>query len=171
MNYLLIVLCVALTATSSWAGAPPNGSRAEAEYYVVVYARHYAVPLDFVRAIVDQESGWNFCAISSKGAAGLMQIMPATAQRLRITNRCDIRQNVSGGVRYIAWLMRKFRGDLRLVAAAYYAGEGIIEKRGLNYRNPDVVAYVASVRAAYAHKEADNAAARLARISRRTTTQ
>jgi soluble lytic murein transglycosylase-like protein len=75
--------------------------------------------------------------------------MPETARWLGIKDRCNIRENVSGGVRYLAWLMRRFHGDLRLVAAAYYAGERIISKRGLNYANHDVVAYVAQVQANY----------------------
>lgn len=54
-----------------------------------------------------------------------------------------------GGVRYLAWLMRKFQGDLRLVAAAYYTGEYAIAAKGLRYRNPDVVAYVKQVRRIY----------------------
>ena len=120
--------------------------RHEAEYYVAAYAGHYNVPVEFVRAVVEQESGWKRCPMSSKGAAGLMQLMPGTAARLNVRNRCDIKQNVSGGVRYLAWLMNKFHGDLRLVAAAYYTGENIIERRGLGYSNQDVVSYVASVR-------------------------
>jgi len=124
-----------------------QGSRKEAEYYVAAYAAHYGVPIDFVRAVIEQESGWQPCAVSTKGAVGLMQLMPATAIRLGVTDRCNINQSVSGGVRYLAWLMNKFRGDLRLVAAAYYAGEQAIEARGLRYANADVVSYVASVRA------------------------
>jgi len=129
-----------------WARTTQN-SRKEAEYYVAAYARHYGVPIDFVRAVIEQESRWQPCAISPKGAVGLMQLMPATAISLGVTDRCNIRQNVSGGVRYLAWLMNKFRGDLRLVAAAYYAGEQVIEARGLQYANADVVSYVASIRA------------------------
>src|SRR5436853_4799269 len=120
--------------------------RREAEYCVAAYAQHYNVPVEFVRAVVEQESGWKRCPVSSKGAAGLMQLMPGTAERLSVRNRCDMNQNVSGGVRYLAWLMNRFHGDLRLVAAAYYAGERAIEPRGPKYSNPDVVAYVASVR-------------------------
>ena len=75
-----------------------------------------------------------------------MQLMPGTAAQLSVRNRCDINQNISGGVRYLAWLMNKFHGDLRLVAAAYYAGENVLERRGLGYSNRDVVSYVASVR-------------------------
>jgi soluble lytic murein transglycosylase-like protein len=118
----------------------------EAEYYVAAYAQRYKLPVGFVRAVVAQESGWRPCAISSKGAAGLMQLMPQTAVRLGVRDRCDIKENVSGGVRYLAWLNRKFQGDLRLVAAAYLAGEEVIERRGLLYRNQEVVTYVSQIR-------------------------
>jgi soluble lytic murein transglycosylase-like protein len=130
---------------SCWARTG-DGSRQEAEYYVAAYAQHYRVPLDFVRALIEQESGWHRCAISRKGAAGLMQLMPETAKKLNVQDRCDVKQNISGGVRHLAGLMARFHGDLRLVAAAYYAGERVVETHGLQYANPDVVGYVASIR-------------------------
>lgn len=141
-NVLLLVL---ISVSAGGAKADP-GSRQEAEYYVAAYAQHYHVPVEFVRAVVEQESGWQSCAVSPKGAVGLMQLMPDTAARLNVTNRCDINQSVSGGVRYLAWLMHEFHGDLRLTAAAYYAGERVVGAQGLRYANPDVVAYVASIR-------------------------
>jgi soluble lytic murein transglycosylase-like protein len=124
-------------------------SRPEIEYYVAAYAQHYNVPASLVRAVVERESSWRACVVSPKGAVGLMQLMPATAERLGVRDRCDINQNISGGVYYLAWLMRLFHGDLRLVTAAYYAGEGIVSKRSLAYRNPDVVAYVSRIRSSY----------------------
>jgi soluble lytic murein transglycosylase-like protein len=105
------------------------------------------VPIAFARAIVEQESGWHSCAISHKGAVGLMQLMPSTAARLGVRDRCNVRENVSGGVLHLAWLMRRFRGDLRLVAAGYIAGEDVVTRRGLAYRNPEAVAYVSRIRA------------------------
>ena len=102
-----------------------------------------------VRAIVERESNWQPCVISPKGAVGLMQLMPATAKRLGVTDRCNLDHNVSGGVRYLAWLMRRFHNDLRLVAAAYYVGEDTIGRRGLAYRNLDVVTYVRAIRTTY----------------------
>jgi soluble lytic murein transglycosylase-like protein len=123
-----------------------SDSRNQAEYYLVAYANHYRVPVDFARAVVEQESGWQACAISRKGAAGIMQLMPETAARLGVRDRCNVQQNISGGIRYLAWLMNKFHGELRLVAAAYYAGERVIATRGLAYANHDVVLYVASIR-------------------------
>ncbi|OAI56679.1 hypothetical protein AYO50_00395 [Acidobacteria bacterium SCGC AG-212-P17] len=141
-----------LIAASACRAGTGEEQRREAEYYVAAYARHYNVPVEFVRALVEQESGWQRCPVSSKGAAGLMQLMPGTAAQLSVRNRCDINQNVSGGVRYLAWLMTKFHGDLRLVAAAYYAGENIVGRRGLRYSNPDVVSYVASIRERFARQ-------------------
>ena len=75
-------------------------------------------------------------------------------------------QNVSGGVRYLAWLMNKFHGDLRLVAAAYYAGENIVDQRGLGYSNRDVVSYVASVRERFVRQKFGSA--NIPRAPRRT---
>ena len=128
--------------------AHPQDHR-EAEYYVSIYARHYHVPVPLVRAIIERESNWRTCAVSVKGAKGLMQLMPATARRLGVRESCNINQNISGGVRYLAWLMRLFHNDLRLVAAGYYAGEDIVARRGLSYHNADVVSYVARIRSTY----------------------
>jgi len=82
-----------------------------------------------------------------------MQLMPETARRFGVANPCDVKQNIAGGVRYLAWLKEHFHGDYRLVAAAYYAGEKRIQTQGLNYRNPDVVAYVRQVRAIYEQQQ------------------
>lgn len=144
-----VTLCQAQTS------AEPQ-SRLAAEYYVEAYAAHYGLPIGFVRAIVQVESGWRPCLVSRKGAAGLMQLMPQTAARLGIRDRCDLNANVSGGVRYLAWLWKRFAGDLRLVAAAYLAGEDSIARRGLLYRNPEVFAYVSLVRKFYLESVADN---------------
>ena len=146
----LIVMIVLL----SWPALAQQGSkivtkRAQAEYYVAAYARHYRVPIRLVRAIIERESNWRECVVSQKGAVGLMQLMPRTAQRLQVQDRCNIEQNISGGVRYLAWLCQLFRRDYRLVAAAYYAGEEIVNRRGLGYHNPDVIKYVQGIRKAY----------------------
>ena len=136
-----------LLVLSTWGyGQIQSNSRQAAEYYLAAYANHYGVPLDFARAVVEQESGWQICAISPKGAVGIMQLMPQTAVRLGVRDRCNLEQNISGGIRNLAWLMKKFHGELRLVAAGYYAGERVIEARGLAYANRDVVLYVASIR-------------------------
>jgi soluble lytic murein transglycosylase-like protein len=147
---LILALAQALYVISiCWSQAPTPQAQREAQYYVDAYARHYRVPVALVRAIVERESNWQPCAVSPKGAVGLMQLMPATARRLGVEDRCNLDQNISGGVRSLAWLMQQFHNDLRLVAAAYYAGEDVISRRTLAYRNPDVVAYVARIRTTY----------------------
>ena len=138
-----------MSAISCWAQSPNSPSRLEAEYYVRIYAQHYRLPVALVEAVVERESNWHPCAISPKGAVGLMQLMPMTAERLGVRDRRSIDQNVSGGVRHLAWLVQRFSGDFRLALAAYYAGEDIVTRRGLGYRNRDVVAYVSRIRTSY----------------------
>src|SRR6266851_4623486 len=149
MKPALILAQVISAVSICWGQSLTPQARLEAEYYVAAYAQHYRVPVALVRAIVERESHWQACAVSPKGAAGLMQLMPVTAQRLGVRDRWNIDQNVSGGVRYLAWLMQQFHNDFRLVAAAYYTGEDVVSRRDLAYRNPDVVAYVARIRTAY----------------------
>ena len=119
---------------------------APAGQFVRQYAAHYRVSPEFVAALIDVESRWNPLALSSKGAIGVMQLMPATARRYGAFKPFDVEQNIAAGTRYVTALMWEFHGDLRLVAAAYYAGDHGIAWEQLNYHNPDVVAYVLAVR-------------------------
>lgn len=120
-----------------------------AEQCVQRYAIEYRVPPELIAAFIDVESRWNPRAVSDKGAMGLMQLMPATARRFGAFQPFDIEQNIAAGTRYVTMLMWEFHGDLRLVAAAYYAGDRWVGKQQLNYRNPDVVVYVQAVRRQY----------------------
>ena len=113
------------------------------------YAAHYRVPPELIAAFIDVESRWNPRAVSVKGAMGLMQLMPATARRFGAFEPFNVEQNIAAGTRYVTELMWEFHGDLRLVAAAYYAGDRNIARKQLDYRNPDVVAYVQAVRRQY----------------------
>lgn len=127
----------------------------------VTYASAFEVPVELVDAVIQVESDWNPYAVSSKGAEGLMQLMPATAIRFGVEDRFNIEQNVRGGVAYLAWLIRLFRGDLRLAVAAYYVGESQILLRGLAYSSPDVFQYVSRVAQLYrfmCHENARRAA-------------
>jgi soluble lytic murein transglycosylase-like protein len=119
-----------------------------AEWAADYYATRYGVPFEFVAAIIDVESGWQPYVVSDKGAAGLMQLMPATAYRFGVRNRFRIEENTQAGVAYLALLMQEFR-DLRLVAAAYYTGERRIAKVGLKCADRDVLRYVSAVERAY----------------------
>ena len=120
-----------------------------AEQCVQRYATHYGVPPELIAALIDIESGWNPSAVSNKGAIGLMQLMPSTARRFGAARPFDIEQNVAAGTRYVTTLMWEFHGDLRLVTAAYYAGDRWVGEAQLNYSNPDVIAYVRAVRRRY----------------------
>ena len=82
------------------------------------YAAVYNVPVELVAAIIDEESRWNPYAVSKKGAAGIMQLMPATAMRYGVRNRFVVQDNIRGGVVCLAWLKHRFNGDLRLITAA-----------------------------------------------------
>ena len=113
------------------------------------YAEMYQVPIELVAAIIDEESGWNPQAVSKKGAAGIMQLMPATARRFGVRNRFVAEENIRGGVVYLAWLKQRFHGDLRLITAAYYVGEVAILMRGLEYSSPDVQDYVKRIARRY----------------------
>lgn len=83
-----------------------------------------------LRAIIHAESGFNPRALSYKGAQGLMQLMPGTASDLGVGDAFDPAQNISGGARYLAMLLRDFHGDVKLAAAAYNAGAGAVTKYG-----------------------------------------
>lgn len=91
-------------------------------------ARQYGVDEAVVRAIIHAESAFNPNALSRVGAQGLMQLMPATARRFGVGNAFDATQNIRGGVQYLAWLLKRFNGDLTLAAAGYNAGEGAVDK-------------------------------------------
>ncbi|MFY9531137.1 MAG: lytic transglycosylase domain-containing protein [Candidatus Acidiferrales bacterium] len=113
------------------------------------YASAFGVPVELVDAVVQVESGWNPYAVSKKGAAGLMQLMPATAIRFGVRDRFDIEENIRGGVAYLAWLIHLFRGDLRLAVAAYQVGESPILLEGLAYSSREVFNYVSRVAQLY----------------------
>lgn len=144
-----LLVPVVLGCSALHAQTLPESKHPEALYYANAYADHYRIPRELVHAIIAQESGWNQNARSNKGAIGLMQLMPATAARLSVRNPASIQDNIDGGVRYLAALRDLFHGDYRMVVAAYYCGEHHILEGGLQYRNPEVIAYVVSVEKRY----------------------
>lgn len=93
-------------------------------------SREFGVEEAIVRAIMHAESAFNPNALSRAGAQGLMQLMPATAARFGVVNAFDPEQNIRGGVEYLAWLLKRFNGDLTLAAAGYNAGEGAVQRHG-----------------------------------------
>lgn len=90
------------------------------------FSRKYQVDFALIKAIIRAESGFNPLAVSRKGAKGLMQLMPETAQRVNVSNVFNPRENIEGGVRHFKYLLSLFDNDLRLSLAAYNAGENIV---------------------------------------------
>lgn len=99
----------------------------------------YGVEYELLKAVIATESGFNPRAVSPKGAVGLMQLMPETAQRFGVKavapvsleqRLTDPRTNVHAGARYLAWLMARFDGKTELALAAYNAGEGAVRRAG-----------------------------------------
>ncbi len=91
-------------------------------------AAKYNVPVELLKAIGKAESNFNANAVSRAGAQGVMQLMPATAKGLGVTNSFDPEQNIMGGSKYIAGLLKKYDGNTSLALAAYNAGSGNVAK-------------------------------------------
>lgn len=144
-----VIICLFLfTSSACWAAKQAPAQR-YSERCAAFYSMTYQVPVELVDAIIQVESSWNPLAVSPKGAAGLMQLMPETALRFRVRDRFDIQENIRGGVAYLAWLIRLFHGDFRLAVAAYLVGEAKILARRLAYSSRDVFEYVSRVARLY----------------------
>lgn len=118
------------------------------------YARVHQVMPALVAAVVAVESGFDASAVSAKGAAGAMQLMPATAARYGVTNAADPAQNIDAGVRHLKDLLRQHRGNVALALAAYNAGQGAVARNGDRippYR--ETMLYVPAVLAAAARRD------------------
>ena len=102
--------------------------------YIVESSQRYSIDPLLIYSQMHQESSFKLRALSYKGASGLMQLMPATARRLGVTNIYDPKQNIEGGVKYMRMLLNMFSGDVNLALAGYNAGEGAVMKYG--YRIP-----------------------------------
>jgi len=89
--------------------------------------RHHVDPA-LVRAVIETESNWNPKAYSRKGAGGLMQLIPTTAQRYGAYDVFNPQQNIDAGVKHLKWLLERYNGNLDLALAAYNAGEGAVDR-------------------------------------------
>jgi len=108
-------------------------------------AEKYNLPPELINAVIRAESNFDVQAVSSAGAQGLMQLMPATAEELGVKNPFDIEQNIDGGTKYLRKMLDRFGGSLRKALAAYNAGPGTVSKYGGRVPYPETRQYVQRV--------------------------
>ena len=130
IKYSFIETCFACAANPGVNFGTLRLNTAAYQAEIAAAARQYGVEEAVVRAIIHAESSFNPMALSHAGAQGLMQLMPATARRFGVTDSYDASQNIKGGVQYLAWLLKRFNGNLTLAAAGYNAGEGAVDRHG-----------------------------------------
>lgn len=107
-----------------------NRNRDKFEPLITLAAREHSIDAKLLHAVIRAESAYNPKAVSHKGAVGLMQLMPKTADRYGVKDREDPKQNINGGAKYLSDLMTMFSSDIRLAVAAYNAGEHNVIKYG-----------------------------------------
>lgn len=108
-------------------------------------AQKEGVDANLLRAVAEQESGFRPCALSPKGAMGLMQLMPATAQELGVHDPFDPQESLSSGARLLKQLLARFGGDTALALGAYNAGPGRVEQSGGVPAIPETLRYVQEI--------------------------
>ena len=139
----------AVPAASSPVGTGRPTTPQELDRLVQSTAEKHRVDPRLVRAVIATESNWNAAAVSRKGAQGLMQLIPGTAQQLGVADAFDPAQNVDGGVRYLAMMLDRYNGDLPRALAAYNAGPGAVDRSGGVPRFQETRNYVQKVTSAY----------------------
>lgn len=125
----------------------PGYARNPAEFEPIISScsREYGVDSSLIKAVIHAESGYNPTAVSSKGAQGLMQLMPKTAQGLKVADSFNPQDNIRGGVRYLRFLLDTFKGNESLAVAAYNCGLNNVAKYGGIPPYPETQTYVAKV--------------------------
>ena len=109
---------------------PKRYSRSQYDNLIDAIARNQGMNPSVIKGIIEVESGFNPNAKSSKGAMGLMQLMPQTAQDLGVSDPWDPTENITAGTKYISWLLRKYSGNMTLALAAYNAGPAAVDAHG-----------------------------------------
>ena len=118
------------TVVSAVAIRPAASSGVQISDLIETIAAKHEVESPLVRSVIRAESNYNPLAISSKGAQGLMQLIPSTAKRFGVKDSFDSAENIDGGVKYLKYLIGLFHGDYAQAVAAYNAGEAAVAKYG-----------------------------------------
>jgi soluble lytic murein transglycosylase-like protein len=130
------------------AAAPPDCAplpATDVSSLVDTAAKKEGVKPELIKAVMEQESGFKPCALSAKGAQGLMQLMPATADEFHVDDAFDPAQNVSAGAKLLRMLLDKYSGDTRLALSAYNAGGARVDQSGGVPDIPETQDYVSSI--------------------------
>jgi hypothetical protein len=130
----------------------PKVAKPELEGLIHKYANMHGLDPSLVRAVMRHESGFNPCAVSPKGAQGLMQLMPGTADLMGVSNPFDPEQNIAGGVGYLRYCLDRFNNDVALALAAYNAGPERVARTGGVPAIPETQSYVKNVLETYTGK-------------------
>ena len=153
--------------------SPENKTVTKSNYthFVKQAALKYEIEPELINAVIKTESNGNHRAVSKKGAKGLMQLMPTTANDMNVRNVFNPEENIDGGTKYLKYLLEKFKGNLTLALAAYNSGPKTVEKYGAVPPISETVQYVKKVFSLYKGKQnynlstsSDNALAKPAPI-------
>jgi soluble lytic murein transglycosylase-like protein len=126
---------------------PPTYSKQEIHRAITVYAERYQLDPALLRAVIRVESNFRQDALSRRGAVGLMQLMPSTANKLEVGNIHDPLQNIQGGAKQLRHLLNLYHGNLRLALAAYNAGVHRVKRDVPRIRETKI--YIQKVLASY----------------------
>ncbi len=144
----LILTCLLMTGAIS-GESPAKGVQTPYDDFIDIVAKKYDLPSDLIHSIIRAESNYNSRAVSQKGAKGLMQLMPTTAQIYGVKDVFDPIQNIEGGVKYLNDLVELYKKNTKKVLAAYNAGQEAVKKYGGIPPYPETRNYIKKVMSTY----------------------